>query len=101
MAQLVRAPPCHGGGRRFEPDPGRFLFNKSKEINKEGVLTPEGVVYLILGGASRLDAFSVYPFPTWLPCYALGSTTGAPEVSPARSSRTKASSSQISYARAG
>ena len=23
--------------------------------------------YLILRGASRLDAFSVYPFPTWLP----------------------------------
>ena len=27
MAQLVRAPPCHGGGRRFEPVPGRFSFN--------------------------------------------------------------------------
>ena len=26
MAQLVRAPPCHGGGRRFEPDLGRFLI---------------------------------------------------------------------------
>ena len=26
MAQLVRAPPCHGGGRRFEPVPGRFSF---------------------------------------------------------------------------
>ena len=24
MAQLVRAPPCHGGGRRFESDSGRF-----------------------------------------------------------------------------
>ncbi len=24
MAQLVRAPPCHGGGRGFEPHPGRF-----------------------------------------------------------------------------
>ena len=24
--------------------------------------------YLILRGASRLDAFSVYPGPTWLPC---------------------------------
>ena len=23
MAQLVRAPPCHGGGRRFEPVLGR------------------------------------------------------------------------------
>ena len=24
MAQLVRAPPCHGGGRRFESVLGRF-----------------------------------------------------------------------------
>ena len=24
VAQLVRAPPCHGGGREFEPHPGRF-----------------------------------------------------------------------------
>ncbi len=28
--------------------------------------------YLILGGASRLDAFSVYPFRTWLLCHAVG-----------------------------
>ena len=28
--------------------------------------------YLILRGASRLDAFSVYPFPTWLLCHAVG-----------------------------
>ena len=26
MAQLVRAPPCHGGGRGFDPHPGRFYF---------------------------------------------------------------------------
>ncbi len=25
VAQLVRAPPCHGGGRRFESDLGREL----------------------------------------------------------------------------
>ena len=28
--------------------------------------------YLILRGASRLDAFSVYPFQTWLLCHAVG-----------------------------
>ena len=28
--------------------------------------------YLILGPASRLDAFSVYPFRIWLPCYGVG-----------------------------
>ena len=54
---------------------------------------------LVLKGASRLDAFSVYPVRTWLPCYALGRTTGAPAVRPSRSSRTKDSSPQISYAR--
>ena len=57
--------------------------------------------YLILRGASRLDAFSVYPVQTWLPCHGLGRPTGTPAVCPSRSSRTKDSSSQISYARAG
>ena len=57
--------------------------------------------HLILRGASRLDAFSVYPFRTWLPCHALGRTTGTPAVRPSRSSRTKDSSSQMSYAHAG
>ena len=57
--------------------------------------------YLILRGASRLDAFSVYPFPAWLPCHALGNATGTPAAGPSRSSRTKDSSSQISYAHAG
>ena len=57
--------------------------------------------YLILRGASRLDAFSVYPGPTWLPGHAPGGATGPPAVSPSRSSRTKDSSSQISCAHAG
>ena len=57
--------------------------------------------YLILRGASRLDAFSVYPFQTWLPGLAPGGTTGTPEVRPSRSSRTEDSSSQISSAHAG
>ena len=57
--------------------------------------------YLILRGASRLDAFSVYPVQTWLLCHAVGTTTDTPVVRPSRSSRTKDSSSQISYARAG
>ena len=54
--------------------------------------------YLIFRGASRLDAFSVYPCPTWLPGRAIGMTTGAPAVRPFRSSRTRNSSSQISSA---
>ena len=54
--------------------------------------------YLILKHVSRLDAFSVYHSRTRLLSYALGRTTDAPEVRPTRSSRTKVSSSQISYA---
>ncbi len=57
--------------------------------------------YLILRGASRLDAFSVYPFRAWLLGRRLGSLTDAPAARPSRSSRTKDSSSQISYAHAG
>ena len=53
---------------------------------------------LILGGVSRLDAFSVYHFHTRLPGCAPGGTTDAPEVCPSRSFRTKDSSSQISCA---
>ena len=57
--------------------------------------------YLILRGASRLDAFSVYPVQTWLPGRELSSSTGTPAVRPPRSTRTKGSSSQISSAYAG
>ncbi len=57
--------------------------------------------YLILRRASRLDAFSVYPVRTWLLGRRLGSLTDTPAVRPSRSSRTKDSSSQISYAHAG
>ena len=56
---------------------------------------------LVLGGASRLDAFSVYPVRTWLPSGALGSAAGTPAVRPSRSSRTEDSSPQASCARAG
>ena len=54
--------------------------------------------YLILWRVSHLDAFSVYPFQTWLLSYATGVTTDAPSVCPSWSSRTKDSSTQISYA---
>ena len=57
--------------------------------------------YLILRGASRLDAFSVYPVPAWLLCHEPDGSTDTPEARPPRSSRTKGSASQISYARAG
>ena len=41
MAQLVRAPPCHGGGRGFESHPGRF--RKELKFNKYfGILAQLG-----------------------------------------------------------
>ena len=38
VAQLVRAPPCHGGGRRFESDLGRLYGN----IHVVGILAQLG-----------------------------------------------------------
>ena len=53
---------------------------------------------LVLKRASRLDAFSAYPFPTWLPGGALSRTAGTPEVGPPQSSRTRGDPSQVSCA---
>ena len=56
---------------------------------------------LVLGGASRLDAFSVYPVRTWLLHVAPGGTMDTPEVRPTRSSRTRVSFLQLSNAHTG
>jgi len=59
---------------------------------------PAGHGNLVLKRASRLDAFSAYPFPTWLPDDAPSGTAGTPEVGPPQSSRTRGDPSQVSYA---
>ena len=64
----------------------------------QGVLLAFAMGGLILEWASRLDAFSAYPFRIWLPSCATGVTTDAPLIRPPRSSRTKGSSPQTSYA---
>ena len=56
---------------------------------------------LISRQASRLDAFSAYPFRRSPTSHALGRTTGTRELRPSRSSRTRDSSPQISYAYGG
>ncbi len=53
---------------------------------------------LVLEEASRLDAFSAYPVPTWLPGDAPSGTTGTPEVGPPQSSRTRGETPQASHA---
>ena len=63
-----------------------------------GVLLTCVMGYLILRLVSHLDAFSIYPYRTSLLCYATGVTTDTPLVRPSRSSRTRDSPSQISYA---
>ena len=50
---------------------------------------------------SHLDAFSGYLFRTWLLSGAPGGTTDTPEVRPPRSSRTRGSPSQFSFAHSG
>ena len=57
--------------------------------------------YFFLRWASRLDAFSVYPLRISLPSCALGRTTVAPVMRPLRSSRTRSSSSHVSFAHDG
>ena len=65
-------------------------------VFQEPVQLPAG--NLISEGASRLDAFSAYPLPTWLPGDAPSGTAGTPEVGPPQSSRTRGDSPQVSYA---
>ena len=56
---------------------------------------------LISKRVSHLDAFSGYLFRTWLLSVAPGGTTDTPEVRPPRSSRTRGSPSQFSFAHSG
>ena len=76
----------------------RFHLPPISSWSTRGLQGPCGPGYLVLRPASRLDAFSGYPFRTQLPGYANGMTTGTLEVRPFRSSRTMNSSSQVSCA---
>ena len=78
-----------------------FHFRPINLVVCEGPYLVNPVGDLISRWASHLDAFSAYPFRTWLTSRAAGATTGTPEVRPPRSSRTRGSSSQISCAHSG
>ena len=58
----------------------------------------KGAGDLFSRGVSRLDAFSVYPYRTWLPSAAASATTGTPEVRPFQSSRTRKKTAHVSCA---
>jgi hypothetical protein len=89
--------PPHGTVPKVKPN-GRLVPVSSarRRASTPGLLTSSSTTdlqgILILWLASRLDAFSGYPFQTWLPGDALGKTTGTPGVCPSRSSRTRDSS---------
>src|SRR5262249_11455522 len=63
-----------------------------------GAFRPNGLGSLVSERASRLDAFSAYPVPTWLPCGAVSTTAGTPAVGPPQSSRTRGDPPQASHA---
>ena len=61
MAQLVRAPPCHGGGRGFESHPGRIRSvcrgsHFSGRIEDSSKVNPEGIYLWDLSSAGRASA---------------------------------------------
>ena len=76
-------PPC---------TPGPSTWSSSRSLRRHATGN------LVLEGASRLDAFSAYPVPTWLPGDAPSGTAGTPEVGPPQSSRTRGDAPQVSYA---
>ncbi len=66
VAQLVRAPPCHGGGRRFESDRGRYgiLAQLGEHLPyKQRVIgsSPIGPIYLLCrrGGTGRRPGLKI------------------------------------------
>ena len=81
-----------GCGGRPPCTPGLSTWSSSRSLR-----CPQAPGNLVSEGASRLDAFSAYPVPTWLPGGAPSGTAGTPEVGPPQSSRTRGDAPQVSY----
>src|SRR4051795_2168589 len=71
--------------------PGLSTWSSSRSLRG-----PAASGSLVSERASRLDAFSAYPVPTWLPGGAPSGTAGTPEGGPPQSSRTRGGPSQVS-----
>ena len=60
MAQLVRAPPCHGGGRGFEPHPGRLSKERELPLIRKRMVKP--FFYMLIcwyGGIGRRNRLKI------------------------------------------
>ena len=66
MAQLVRAPPCHGGGRRFESDLGRLQQNGKEKLADVAQLAEQLICNQQVIGSSPIIGFNVNKYG-WLP----------------------------------
>ena len=92
---FFRLPPMTGGcpSRKVRAiSTARLNASQRLHLQPIDVVVSHGPLrVLIPGPASRLDAFSAYPFRAWLPCHAPGGTTGTPAARPTRSSRTSVS----------
>ena len=73
----------------------RLHFRPINVVVYHGPYQVNPVGEFILEEASRLDAFSGYPFRRSLTSHALGRTTGTRELRPSRSSRTRDSFPQF------
>ena len=79
---VIRAPPAYAGPSSLHWSSPRPISSSQLHISLCFHLCPVYPVlfggpypfggYLILRGASRLDAFSVYPCRAWLPCHGVG-----------------------------
>ena len=74
MAQLVRAPPCHGGGRRFESDLGRsfqaFSRNEVWDLSSAGrasALQAEGHRFEPYRSHFLCEKFKQIGYYGWIP----------------------------------
>ena len=72
-----------------------FYLRPINVVVYHGPYQVDPVGNLILERASRLDAFSAYPFRRSLTSSAFGKTTGTQELRPSRSSRTRDSLPQV------
>ena len=66
VAQLVRAPPCHGGGQGFEPLSGRLLNNFQLQLNIWG-LSSAGRASALQAEGHRFEPYRSHINHGWIP----------------------------------